>query len=156
MIITKLISFLYQTSLWKLSQTLLYKTKLLHTWSKRPSLSVLMYIGHHPLVRFCLNKLIIGTDPSVLSMSKVHCFTVLAPLGNRFKSKVMAPRKSSFEKWSASQTCKVNLAGTLQRNNWVYYWMPNYRIGGIQKPCRHGRGAGGGFTKPNVPYYKIP
>ena len=88
--------------------------ELVLTWSRSPSLSVLMYIGHQPLVLFCLNKLIMGTVPSVFNMSNVHCFTVFAPLGNRFKSKVMAPKKSSLEKWSASHTCKVNRAGTFE------------------------------------------
>ena len=43
----------------------------------------------------CLNRLIMGTEPSVLSMSSVHCFAVLAPRGNRFRSSVIDPRKSS-------------------------------------------------------------
>ena len=83
--------------------------KKIDTWSRIPSTSVLINKGHQPFVLFCLNKLIIGTLPSVFSMSKVHCLTVLAPLGNRFKSKVIAPRKSSLEKWSASHTWSVSL-----------------------------------------------
>ena len=84
------------------------------TWSRSPSLSCLIYKGHHPLVLFCLKRLTIGTLPSVFNISRVHCLTVLAPRGNRFKSRVMAPKKSSLEKWSASQTWRVSLAGTLE------------------------------------------
>ena len=74
--------------------------------------SVLMYNGHQPLVRFCLNRFIIGMVPSVLTISRLQSFAVLAPLGKRFKSSVIAPKKSSLLKWSASQTCRLSLAGT--------------------------------------------
>ena len=47
------------------------------------------------------------------SMSKVHCFCVLAPLGNLFRSRVMAPKKSSLEKWSASQTLRQTKTSNL-------------------------------------------
>ncbi len=43
----------------------------------------------------CLNRLMTGTEPSVLSISRVHSLAVLAPRGNRFRSSVMEPRKSS-------------------------------------------------------------
>ena len=93
----------------KILEILMSVNKKIDTWSRIPSTSVLINKGHQPFVLFCLNKLIIGTLPSVFSMSKVHCLTVLAPLGNRFKSKVIAPRKSSLEKWSASHTWSVSL-----------------------------------------------
>ena len=66
------------------------------------------------MVLFILNKLIVGTLPSVRSMSRVHRAADLAPRGNLFRSKVMAPRKSSLEKESASQTWRFSLGGILE------------------------------------------
>ena len=65
------------------------------TWSRSSSFSSLAYKGHQPFVLFCLNRFIVGTEPSVLSMPKLHCLAVLAPRGNLFRSKVIEPRKSS-------------------------------------------------------------
>ena len=62
--------------------------------------------GHQPLVRFCLNRLMVGTEPSVLNMSREQRPALRAPRGNLVRSSVIAPRKSSLEKESASQTCK--------------------------------------------------
>ena len=53
--------------------------------------------GHQPLVLFCLKRFKVGTEPSVLSISREHSLAVLAPRGNLFKSRVIAPRKSSLD-----------------------------------------------------------
>ena len=65
------------------------------TWRMSSSFSSLAYIGHQPLVLFCLNRFMVGTEPSVFSMPRLHCFAVFAPRGNLFRSRVMDPRKSS-------------------------------------------------------------
>ena len=65
------------------------------TWRRSSSFSSLAYIGHQPLVLFCLNRFMVGTEPSVFSMPRLHCLAVFAPRGNLFRSKVMDPRKSS-------------------------------------------------------------
>merc|ERR1711881_702043 len=82
-------------------------------WSISSSFSSFAYIGHQPLVRFCLKRFIVGTEPSVLSMSRLHCFAVFAPRGNLHRSRVIEPRKSSLENESASHTCMSSLGGTL-------------------------------------------
>ena len=67
-------------------------------------LSFLAEKGHQPLVLFCLNRLMVGTEPSVLSMSREQRPALLAPRGNLVRSRVIAPRKSSLENESASHT----------------------------------------------------
>ena len=47
--------------------------------------------GHQPFTRFCLNNDICGTLPSFFNMFRVHSLEDLAPLGNRFRSRVSAP-----------------------------------------------------------------
>ena len=53
--------------------------------------------GHQPLVLFCLKRFKVGTEPSVRSISREQSLAVRAPRGNLFKSRVIAPRKSSLD-----------------------------------------------------------
>merc|ERR1719384_2158592 len=77
------------------------------------SFSSWAYIGHQPLVLFCLNRFMVGTDPSVFNIPRLHCLAVLAPRGNLLRSSMMEPRKSSLENESASQTWSESRGGTL-------------------------------------------
>ena len=66
--------------------------------SARVQVAVFLLMKSKVLKITCLNKLITGTDPSVFSISRVHSLEVLAPRGNRFRSRVIEPRKSSWIK----------------------------------------------------------
>ena len=94
--------------------------------------------GHQPLVRFCLNRLMVGTEPSVLSMSSEQRPALRAPRGNLVRSSVIAPRKSSLENESASHTLEYfevkeeHLMELLRRKYYSVYtqWLNYVLLGG--------------------------
>lgn len=115
----------------------LYRSLLGLTVSSNSSSSFLATNGHQPLILFCLKMETMGISASFVTISMVHCLAVFAPLGKRFRSSSIAPmktcylrkadwcgginnkqlptvpKKSSAEKWSASQTCRLRRAGIL-------------------------------------------